>query len=196
MSESKQSGSGPPIRRRGLPWSFVLAALTTILAGFFGVLCVLGLRYIRQWELSTEPPIYWRAEIRRTTFLILRSKQPDPAVHRNAQGRLTPGYEFHGWWGYGVQRTSGYTGGANGETVYFSYTAYCFPLLPPAVLFTVLAVIFHLIWIRQWLRHRRSSEWRAAGRCPTCGYDLRATPDRCPECGTIPAIAPANQGTS
>jgi hypothetical protein len=32
---------------------------------------------------------------------------------------------------------------------------------------------------------RKRKQWRT-GLCANCGYNLRATPDRCPECGMIP----------
>jgi hypothetical protein len=54
-----------------------------------------------------------------------------------------------------------------------------------------LIILFSIVVPGWWavLRHRkRLREARAvSGRCVACGYDLRATPERCPECGAVAA---------
>ena len=57
-------------------------------------------------------------------------------------------------------------------------------VMVPYWLLILLTAVLPTIWLVLILRHRRRVR---AGACLNCGYDLRATPDRCPECGTVPS---------
>ena len=55
--------------------------------------------------------------------------------------------------------------------------------LPTVVLLTAALPAAQAIWAAAGRRHRRAHARRVAGLCAQCGYDVRATPTTCPECG-------------
>jgi hypothetical protein len=69
----------------------------------------------------------------------------------------------------------GYRPDANwGSDANTLWVPYWFPAIVSAML--------PALWLRHRIRRRRR---RHSGQCSRCGYDLRATPDRCPECGAV-----------
>ena len=103
------------------------------------------------------------AMIQRSTCTV--DLNPDGTAHWAVQGSIDRDYWTSG------RRESGDMPMLSAEVPYWMLLS---PLAAPVVLgFLVLG----LPVVKRWRRMRN-------GLCPACGYDLRASKDRCPECGT------------
>jgi hypothetical protein len=147
----------------------LLTALSLLLCLCAALASVIALRerdpYLRGYDVfqPLEPP-------RSFTGAEIRAFHPQPPVVSFAGFRVQRGFRAE----YLIQYGRVYT-------IPFWFLSAVLGV-PPAV------------WLRaRWQERRRERSVRmfAAGVCPVCGYDLRATPGRCPECGAAPVTMSA-----
>jgi len=75
-------------------------------------------------------------------------------------------------------------GSANAANMDQLANAYVHPVLQlPYWLIALMAAFLPIYWLINFKRMRTLKKRINGCFCISCGYDLRATPDRCPECG-------------
>jgi hypothetical protein len=151
----------------------------------------LGDRWEFGWLVVRQPPI--PIECQAVLCHYLRDYVPGPPAPPIGSNILTP--KIVAWSKqFGNARNWGHAGGffmaewpiigtphsTRIEMMGYGYTVGA----PPWIWMGFLAILPAIAAIR-WRGRTRRQRLRE-GLCPVCGYDLRATPQRCPECGTVP----------
>ena len=170
--------------------------LFTVLSAVSLLLCVATVvLWVRSYSVADDFivaqnawPFYIPRPWRLTTAHGMCVVSWDPAVPPSSYDRARPSWRWHHktWSPWGLARIPS-------DVLVYSVSDTIYPLFPRQldvpfrIPFIVLAIP-SAVWLwRLWRRLRAFP----LGCCAACGYALRATPDRCPECGTVPAKATA-----
>ena len=172
-----------PMRPR--PFTFAAAASAVVCVGVCGL-----------WVRSYLPAFVWITSVQGRLIVIgIDTFPPDADRIRTQEGDLR-------WLArdieagatssssvLGVKSCSGLVSNRDSGSYYdftvatgYPYWSISIPLLYCLLPCVPLPVIYAALGLR---RRRRILR----GLCPVCGYDLRATPGRCPECGAVPEQA-------